>query len=866
MKKAVAIVLFALSLAAGYSQPCKGKNSSSSVPKCAKILSILVDACGNPEGANEVLLFQVGSNSINTSNLSFTWASNSFKSWCKNTGTAKTVSDINATITSCGYLKEPSSGVLPANAKVYVFTSEDFIVGSNAFTNLQDTAYAIFQCSGNTAGHFVNYSSTSGLRTTILKVSGSCNDTVTYNRNLLIKQDGTSGAEDGAYIVSDLQGNVIYKNDGCIAPVEKLKAKISVTPTTAICPTDSVKLTANLENAKCFVWRSSDGKISDTTKQKTAFHPNKTTAKLYLFAWGSCTSAVDSIVVKTKSKPTFNVGNDTAICASSLNLKAKSDSNNLAIFWNTSGNGTFSPNGNFTSKYIVGNKDTGIVKIFAKASNNCFALFDTLLLNLKGGSFAAKAGNDTFVCAGQSINLKGISGAASNKWTRIVGNGSIANDTLLNTTYTPQFNDTIAKLVLTPKSNCLAIPDTLIAYFTHLNKPSFTVSDTNPCPTGDTIKLIPNPIGGVFKGINIVNNNGFVAKTSGTFTIWYVITKNNCKDSISKKIVVKTASNKKAFAGKDTFICGLGQINLNGVGDKSPYNWSSTGTGSINNNTAQNTYYTNNNNLDTSIRFIFTSNSDCGVLRDTFVAHITKRITPTFSISDTSICEKEDSIYLYPDANKGYFSGINASITPAWFPNKAGLQTIYYIVKHGACIDSAKKMVLVNPLPNAGFSVSPTTTTVIGKLVLVLPVSTSGKHYWTYDGQTKNSISITTSKIGKFKIFHRLVDTLTGCEDTASNYLIVDDEEQLFISNIFTPNNDSINDYFYASGVNIDKFYMMIYNRWGAKLFVTERLDYGWDGRVKSALAPDGVYFYLVKAQGKSGKKYEFKGTLTLVR
>ncbi|NCP46664.1 MAG: hypothetical protein GW818_09670, partial [Flavobacteriales bacterium] len=133
--------------------------------QCFEIESILVDACGSPEGENEMVRFVVGNTSLNTANMNVMWPNNSWLGICQNTTTANAVSALNATVQGCGFLIEPTNGVLPAGTRVLLITSTAIDVNANSFANLADTMYVIFQCSGNTSGHFANWSTTPGLRT-----------------------------------------------------------------------------------------------------------------------------------------------------------------------------------------------------------------------------------------------------------------------------------------------------------------------------------------------------------------------------------------------------------------------------------------------------------------------------------------------------------------------------------------------------------------------------------------------------------------------------------------------------------------------------------------------------------------------------
>lgn len=56
------------------------------------------------------------------------------------------------------------------------------------------------------------------------------------------------------------------------------------------------------------------------------------------------------------------------------------------------------------------------------------------------------------------------------------------------------------------------------------------------------------------------------------------------------------------------------------------------------------------------------------------------------------------------------------------------------------------------------------------------------------------------------------------------------DCDNAFIPNVFTPNGDGSNDYFTIRLNKIQCFHMIIYNRWGVKLFETESVEPGWNG------------------------------------
>lgn len=89
----------------------------------------------------------------------------------------------------------------------------------------------------------------------------------------------------------------------------------------------------------------------------------------------------------------------------------------------------------------------------------------------------------------------------------------------------------------------------------------------------------------------------------------------------------------------------------------------------------------------------------------------------------------------------------------------------------------------------------------------------------------------------------------------------------LYVPNAFSPNNDGINDIFYASGFGITEFEILIFDRWGELLFSSDNITIGWDGTVNGAeLAPIGIYVYKVLYSGYEERDLEAVGHVTIVR
>lgn len=212
---------------------------------CFEIESILVDACGDPEGENEMVRFKVGPNSLNTAAMVVDWPNNSWLGTCQDGTTAAKVTQLNATITSCGLLLEPVGGLLPAGASVILVSSTNFNAAANSFAGLSDTVYIVFQCAGNTSGHFANATG-SGTRNLAIDFGPTCSDNVSYNCGQLVDVFGNTGAmgattdRDGAAVVYNWQGNGTYINNGCTAPINSLMVDAGINETA--CEGDTIQL------------------------------------------------------------------------------------------------------------------------------------------------------------------------------------------------------------------------------------------------------------------------------------------------------------------------------------------------------------------------------------------------------------------------------------------------------------------------------------------------------------------------------------------------------------------------------------------------------------------------------------------------
>lgn len=165
-----------------------------------------------------------------------------------------------------------------------------------------------------------------------------------------------------------------------------------------------------------------------------------------------------------------------------------------------------------------------------------------------------------------------------------------------------------------------------------------------------------------------------------------------------------------------------------------------------------------------------------------------------------------------------------------------------------------------------------------GHVEFYLPYTWAPKIKWTTNagtilkGQGTDAVTIQFSNhTGRFYVQAMESDGNGDCKDSTRIFFDIEDcEPEFWIPNAFTPNYDGKNDYFHPITHNFIpvKYTMIIFNRWGEQVFVSNNLDHVWNGvdEQSGEQAPEGVYVYKIKAEDLYGNKVSETGRITLLR
>ena len=202
-----------------------------------------------------------------------------------------------------------------------------------------------------------------------------------------------------------------------------------------------------------------------------------------------------------------------------------------------------------------------------------------------------------------------------------------------------------------------------------------------------------------------------------------------------------------------------------------------------------------------------------------------------------------------------------------------GLINIAVIDQNGCSISSEEIDISTWQNPVANFITSTYDTEILDVITFTdssysdAPIIT---WEWRFgDGNTsidQNPTHIYTSE-GQYIACLKIIDE-NNCESEICSTLNIYNNHYTYIPNIFTVNNDNINEEFLPiiRGIDEDSYNMLIYDRWGKLIFQTNNYLQGWNGKYKGYLVTQDVYSYKITYYTLSGTFKTEIGKVTLVR
>lgn len=116
------------------------------------------------------------------------------------------------------------------------------------------------------------------------------------------------------------------------------------------------------------------------------------------------------------------------------------------------------------------------------------------------------------------------------------------------------------------------------------------------------------------------------------------------------------------------------------------------------------------------------------------------------------------------------------------------------------------------------------------------------------------------------------VTSENGCVASDEIQILVEDNTEVYAPNVFSPNNDGVNDRFtiYSNNAALNITKLTVFDRWGSLVFETSNVspneeDLGWDGQFNGKIAQNGLYIYMAEVEYLDGRTGVMKGDVLVL-
>lgn len=625
---------------------------------------------------------------------------------------------------------------------------------------------------------------------------------------------------------------------------------------------------------------------------------------------GSCSDAIDTVVINIFDTPVSNAGLALSICGEdTLNLDTLSFLNANDPVGTSYGTWSVSQFYTNPSSPIFVNDtsyNTGVTNllegeyrfIWEVKNGNCTPDYDSIQI-VALDKPRAVVGLNQELCATYETDLSAslVYGNAIGEWSIPINwnNPSqvIIDDVLDANSQVTGFIEGVYKFVWTVSNgNCAPATDTLI--ITIYDQPVANAgTDINLCATYNTLLGAVDPIGtaaGVWSQDFTFNSNTIIALDDdtlnstnsfdyieGTYQLIWTVSNGVCNNDVDS-VLVSIYDMPNANAGFDQYNCDVDTVLFNGQGNVG------TATGEwkldplysypsiplFRDSSIESTMGDNFTVGDYQILWIV-ENGVCPSDTDTVIVYNMQRPVAIASYDEEQCdnkCFEVVSLSTAPEGdgllehwtinNEDYYD----SVPEVCIDIADDYEVKLVVTASNGCVDSLINYphITVNPSPFAGFEVLHETDSILELQRLDIEnFASSDVECFTYSMGNGDTIIEADfiyfyTNFGVYTV-EQFVENQFQCRDSITTELDVKIRRTVFVPNTFTPNNDGLNDVFKPEtrGLSEELYEFTIYNRWGTLIFRSTSPSIGWDGTYKGDVVEDEGYIWRLKYAKEDG-------------
>ncbi len=685
----------------------------------------------------------------------------------------------------------------------------------------------------------------------ILQYSNSCgltSDTVTVTMNgnapvVMLPADTTLCEGEAMMISSGISGVTYLWNDGTVFPnltvtgpgtysitVSNgcgadqdtiiiadggLRPTVLLGPDISFCEGESVLILPVSTEVSAWLWQ--DGSVGNTY---LAIQSDTIDVQVT----NQCGLSYDTLIVTIlPSTPTFELGGDTSICAGE-SIVLEIGIPNIDILWS---------DGSSLSALTI----TAPGIYFADISNGCGVASDSIEVSLLPDVPLLDLGNDQSLCIGEVITIDPGIPDVSYLW----------HDGSTNVSYQSTQQEII---ILAITNSCGTSTDTLEVIESTQGPQLELGPDIKVCE-GETVTIASGISGVDFLWHDNSILDHFITTVSGTFILEV---SNNCGSDSDTVDVDISGVSPSTQLGNDTLLCdGEVFVLLASTDPDVDILW---------NDGSQNVTYT----VSQEGTYILTQTNVCGQSADSISIEYLSAPSSFYLGNDTILCPGESVVLASPSV-PDQLEWQDGSTGMTFLVDAAG---VYQLTISNACGEESDDVQVSFDTRVAEVDLGADVEWCEGDVILLDASQIFVAEYSWSTGSEEEKITITTPGV-------YAVSVMAPCSIDADEVEIIpgddcDQEIGMYLPNVFSPNDDGINDVFelrMGSDIEMVSSAGAIYDRWGNEVFVSDALPFSWNGKFQGSDVMPGVYVYLIKVKYLDGVEEEeevLQGDVTLVR
>ena len=651
------------------------------------------------------------------------------------------------------------------------------------------------------------------------------NDTTICNGTLLLDA-GNAGAnylwQDGStnQTFNVIQSGIytVAVTSGCLAAYDTIVVTViggassfSLGNDTTLCTGASMILDATTPGA-AYVWQ--DGSVNPT------FNVTASGQYFVTINVGGCT-ANDTINVNFATFGSLNLGNDTALCQGQNLLLDATTAGATYVWQDNSVNATYNviAAGTYSVSVTVG---------------NCAPLTDAINVSFNNLPNVF-LGNDTTVCAGQTVLLDATIAGGSYVWQNASVNATY------NVTSAGNYSVTVTDL-----NGCSNSDNINVNYN---NPPVVNLGNDTTLCGAQTLLLNVTTAGGTYLWQDNSSLATFNVNTAGTY---YVnVTALGCSNSDTINILYTNPP--IVFIGNDTTLCPGETLLLDATTANSTYAWQDNSASATFTVSSAGTFW-----VDVSL-------GSCNAVRDSIVVSYINGSTVNIG-SDTTLCPGQTLLLDATQPGASYLWQ-DGSTDSSYMVTTAGTFIVSVTISICTASDTMKVLYYSIPVVNLGADTAkcPDDELTLNATNANSTYLWSNSNYTSIYHYTTPTITITDSA------FYSVVVT-NQCATVSDTIHITDKicDCNIFVPTAFTPNGDDNNDLFKPQFVcDFLEYEFRIFDRWGELIYSTTDPTAGWDGTFLGLKENTSVYVWVLIYKfndGDLGIESLKKGDVTLLR